>query len=342
METETVIIGAGQAGLSVARYLKDAGRSFVILDMAQEIGSSWADRYDSLVLDSFAQYSHLEGFPFPGDQNRQPTKDEVAKYLKAFAAQHDLHPTFETKATKIQKIGGLFVVATERKIYTAKNVVLATGAFQKPKMPGIAIETTIDTRHLHSKDYKNISLLKPGATLVVGGGNSGAEIAKEVSASGVEVYFSYSGKLKSTPSSPLSQWLAYVLGLAHVSRKSLLGKLIIWYTKGKSVGTDVRALLSNKNILPVGRVLSVAKDGIQTEKGILPEIKNVIWATGYESDFSIVDIEDFDPSAERRGVTNVPGLYLLNIRWQWSKSSSHLAGVSRDAKYITDHIRKQL
>jgi len=331
-ETETVIIGGGQAGLSVGRCLKELGRPFIILEKAESIGSAWKNRYDSLILDSFAKYSQLEDFPFFGDPLRHARKDEVVAYLQSFAKNYDVAPQFSTEVIYVEKNKDIFIVTTNKGKYHSKFVVLATGPFQKPFIPEAAQRVSQNIYQLHSQDYRNPRQLKGGSTLVVGAGNSGTEIVEELLESGREVLFSYKGKLKSVHSSPLSQWLAYRLGLAHVRSGSFLGKLVMWYTKGKPVGVNVQALLKNPKLTSVGEFT-----------GKVPQnVSNIIWATGYESDFSIVSIHGFDPKAQKRGVTNIPGLYLLNIRWQYSKSSSHLAGVSRDAEYIVKCIIEKL
>ncbi len=337
-QIDTIIVGAGQAGLSVARFLKEAGRSFLILDKNSEIGVSWENRYDSLILDSFAKYTNLEGFPFPGDPLHHPLKHEVVDYLKSFAKHFDLHPQFSTEVLKINKEGNEFIVTANKAVYHSKFVVLATGPFEKPFVPESAKNISEDTYQIHAIDYKNPSELKIGTTLVVGGGNSGTEIAEEVAESGRKVLFSYKGDLKSVRSTHLSQWLAYRLGFAHVPKNTLLGKLILWYTRGKAVGVDVKSLLGNPNIKSIGEFLGVENGEMIFSKGKVRKVANIIWATGYKSDFSIVSVPSFDPGLQNRGITNISGLYILNIRWQYSKSSSHLAGISRDAKYIANDI----
>ncbi|OGI60578.1 hypothetical protein A2641_03535 [Candidatus Nomurabacteria bacterium RIFCSPHIGHO2_01_FULL_37_25] len=327
-EMETIIVGGGQAGLSVGRYLKEHNKSFLILEKTNSIGSSWRKRYDSMQLDSFAKYSHLEGFPFQGDLMRHTKKEEVADYLQSFAKHHNIIPQFSTEVYKIEKEKNKFIVYTNKGVYRAKFVVLATGPFQKAYIPKNIENIPQNIYQIHSKDYRNPSQLKEGITLVVGAGNSGAEIVEELIESGRVVLFSYKRKFKSIKSNYFSQWLAYRLGLAHVPKDSLLGRIIIWYTKGKPVGVDVKKLLKNPNLTSAPEF-----------KGEVPKnISNIIWATGYESDFSVISIPDFNPLTQIRGVTNIPNLFILNIRWQYSKSSSHLAGVSRDAKYIAKCI----
>src|SRR3989344_1599563 len=338
LEIETIIVGGGQAGLSVGRYLKEYSRPFVILEKNGGIGQSWESRYDSMVLDSFAKYGRLADFPFPGDQMRQPTKDETAAYLKSFAKHYDIRPQFSTEVLSIEKKENKFVLKTNKGIYQAKFVVLATGVFQKPFLPGLAKNIPAGIFQIHSQNYKNPASLPPGNTLVVGGVNSGAEIAEELAKAGRKVLFSYKGKFGSVTSSHFSQWVAYGLGVAHLPKKSLLGKLAIWYTKSKAVGVDLKEFFRNPNLIPVGECLEVKGQEIICVKQNIKDISVIVWATGYRSDFSIVSIPEFDSKKERRGITNIPGLYILNIRWQYSKSSSHLAGVSRDAKYIVKDI----
>ena len=331
-EVETIIVGGGQVGLSVGRYLKEQGRQFIILEKNESIGLSWKNRYDSMQLDSFAKYSQLEGFPFPGDPMRHAKKDEVVVYLQSFAKNYNINPQFSTEVSSIEKEKDEFIVKTNRGVYRARFIVLATGPFQKAYIPKSAGNISKDIYQIHSNDYKNPAQLKEGPTLVVGAGNSGTEIVEELLESGRVVFFSYKRKLKRIKSNFFSQWLAYRLGLAHVPRGSLLGKIIIWYTKGKPVGVDVNKLLKNPHLT------SVPEFKGEVPKNAKENIRNIIWATGYESDFSIISIPDFNPDSQKRGITNISNLFILNIRWQYSKSSSHLAGVSRDAKYIANYI----
>lgn len=342
MNYNTIIIGGGQAGLSVARYLKEKGIDYIVLDKEKEIGASWKNRYDSLVLDSFAKYSKLENFPFQGNQKRQPTKDEVAEYLKSFAEFYDIKPVFDTEVYSIEKEGDDFIIKTNKDTYKSKSVVITTGPFNTPYIPEYAYFISTEIYQLHAKNYKNSSEIPAGKILVVGGGNSGSEIAKELVENNRDIIFSFKGKLKSIPSSEFSQWIAYRLGIAHIPQKSILGKIVRWYTKGKAVGMDVGMLLKNDRLTCTGEIIDIAPNGdILSTTAKIDKVSNIIWATGYKNDFSIIKIKEFDESLQNRGVSNIPGLYLLNIRWQHSKSSSHLAGISKDAKYIANTIYKR-
>ncbi len=342
MHADTIIIGGGQAGLSTARYFKEMGYSdFIILDQNTRPGDSWRERYDSLELDSYARYSHLENFHFDGPQCTRPNKDDIADYLARFAKHFSIDPVFNTKVVHITKEADIFTITTiDQKTYTANNIVIATGPFHSPHIPFVSKNISDSIHQIHSSEYKNPKQLKPGTVLIIGGGNSGAEFAEEVADSGRQVYFSFRRKLRSVGSTELHQWLAYVIGIAHLPKRSLVGSLALWYTRGKAVGLNLKNILTHPRITPVGEFLEVKDNSIICKQKEIPfaDISTIVWATGFRDDFSLVHIPGFDKDSVTRGVSNIPGLYFLNLRWHHSKSSSHLAGVSRDAKYIAKKI----
>ena len=175
---DTVIIGGGQAGLSVGYHLKKQGRPFVILDANERIGDSWRKRWDSLRLFTPAR---RVGGPGPAPVLSFPTKDEMADYLESYAARFDLPVRTGLKVDRLSRVGDRFVVASGNRRFEAERVVVATGSNQIPKVPPFADELHPSIVQLHSSQYRNPSQLQEGAVLVVGAGNSGAEIAFEVS-----------------------------------------------------------------------------------------------------------------------------------------------------------------
>ena len=179
---ETAIIGGGQAGLATAYYLKERGRPFVILDAGDRIGDAWRASWESLRLFTPARFDSLPGFPFPASSWSFPTKDEMADYLEAYVERFDLPVRTGVKIQRLEKQGGRFVITSSRGRFEAVNVVVATGACQNPKAPGFAGQLRPDITQLHSKDYLSPSQLTAGDVLVVGVGNSGAEISMELSA----------------------------------------------------------------------------------------------------------------------------------------------------------------
>jgi putative flavoprotein involved in K+ transport len=179
--TSTVVIGGGQAGLSVGYHLKQQGVPFVILDASDRVGDAWRNRWDSLRLFTPAWADGLEGMPFPAKWRHTPTKDEMADYLESYAVEFDLPTYLRTRVTRVSREGELFRVDTNNGSTTADNVVVAMASWQVPAVPDYAADVGDEIVALHSADYRNPSQLQPGPVLLVGSGNSGAEIALELS-----------------------------------------------------------------------------------------------------------------------------------------------------------------
>ena len=178
---DTVIIGGGQAGLTAGYYLAKHGRSFVILDANERIGDAWRKRWDSLRLFTPACFSGLPGYPLPAPAWSFPTKDELADYLEAYVARFELPVRTGIAVDGLSKANGRFVVSAGERRFEAANVIVATGAHQIPKVPVFAPELDPRITQLHSRDYRGPSQLQEGDVLLVGAGNSGAEIATELS-----------------------------------------------------------------------------------------------------------------------------------------------------------------
>ncbi len=177
---DTIIIGGGQAGLAAGYHVAKKGRSLLILDANERVGDAWRKRWDSLRLFTPAKYNHLPGLRFPAKPNTFPTKDEMADYLEHYAARFELPVRTGVAITGLTKEDGRFVVTSRGHRFEADNVIVATGAFQIPKCPEFAPDLDPNIVQLHSKQYKSPSQLQEGPVLVVGVGNSGAEIAFEL------------------------------------------------------------------------------------------------------------------------------------------------------------------
>jgi len=178
---ETVIIGGGQAGLSVAYHLARQNRSSVILDANERIGDSWRTRWDSLRVFTPAKYNGLPGMRFPAPSLSFPTKDEVADYMCSYAAKFDLQVRNRVSVEAVTRTARGFAVMSNAGTYEADTVVVATGAHHAPKIPGFASHLDPQITQIHSSAYKNPTQLRQGAVLVVGAGNSGAEISFDLS-----------------------------------------------------------------------------------------------------------------------------------------------------------------
>jgi putative flavoprotein involved in K+ transport len=348
---DTIVIGGGQAGLTAGYHLKRRGLPFVILDMHDRIGDAWRTRWDSLRIFTPASYSGLPGWRFPAPASSFPTKDEMADYLEAYAERFELTVRNGVTVDRLSKTGDRFVVEAGESVYEADHVIVATGAHHTPSVPEFARELDPRILQLHSRDYRSPAQLRDGDVLLVGAGNSGAEIAYELSTS-------------------RHAWLAGPdvgqIPVPHGSRRSRVVFPIVFFmfhhvlTKGNPVGRRVgpkkaadgdqlirrrRRDLEAAGIERVRRVVGV-RDGLPLlEDDRVLEPANVIWCTGFRQDFSWIDLPVFGddglPEHERGVVEAEPGLYFLGLVFQYSISSDVLPNRGRDAGYIAKHLSKR-
>ena len=187
---ETVVIGAGQAGLSVGYHLARRSRSFVILEANARVGDSWRNRWDSLRLFSPARFDGIDGMPFPASPHAFPTKDEMGDYLESYAERFRLPVRTGVRVTSVSRTGKRYLVVANDVRIEADNVVIAMSDYQKPKVPAFAAELDSEIVQMHSSEYRNLRQLRPGGVLIVGAGNSGAEIAIETVRAGHRTFVS--------------------------------------------------------------------------------------------------------------------------------------------------------
>src|SRR5829696_4539301 len=349
---ETVIIGGGQAGLSVGYHLKKQGRPFVILDANERIGDAWRKRWDSLRLFTPARYDGLAGMRFPAPALSFPTKDEMADYLEAYAARFNLPVRTSFKVDKLSRRGDRYVLTSGDRRFEAEHVVVATGANQVPKIPAFADELDSSIAQLHSSQYRHPSQLQDGAVLVVGAGNSGAEIAFEVSRTH-PTYLSGkpSGQLpvRHGPTAarfffPVVRFVGHnVLTLSTPIGRNVQPKLI---SRGAPLIRVKLKDLAAAGVEQVPRTVGIEDGRPALGDGRVLDVSNVIWCTGFRKEFSWIDLpifgEDGRPLHERGVVVGEPGLYFVGLLFQYAVSSDVLPGVGRDAEYIAMHIASRV
>ncbi|WP_042144383.1 NAD(P)/FAD-dependent oxidoreductase [Paucisalibacillus sp. EB02] len=342
----TIVVGAGQAGLSIGYYLKKTGLDYLILDKNQEIGQVWRERYDSLILFTSKQYSSLPGSIVEGDSNSLPTKDEISFYLKRYAETFDLPVRLNTEVYQIHKNGDYFSISTNQREYKAKNVIIATGPFQHPKIPTFAKKLASEVLQLHSSEYKNPTQLVEGNVLVVGGGNSGAQIAAEVSKERT-TYLSTGQSLKFMPlyiGKKSIFWWFDKLGILSASSTSFFGKKI--QKQGDPIfGNELKQAIVEKNVRIVGRSFDARGNTVFFNGQDHLEIQNVIWATGFKPDYHFLSnipevINQNGAPLHKRGITNIEGLFFLGLPWQYRRGSALLQGIGYDANYLVEHLRQ--
>ena len=347
---ETVIIGGGQAGLATGYQLATRRLPFVILDGNDRIGDSWRKRWDSLRLFTPARYDSLPGMSFPGPSHSYPTKDETADYLEAYAANLELPVRTGNRIERLSRDGDRFVVAGDDLRLQADNVVVATGAYHTPRVPDFAPDLDARIVQMHSSQYRNPSQLQAGGVLVVGAGNSGAEIAIDL-ARDRRIWLSGrdTGQEPTSAGSLPDRLLAPVMWFMATrvtSVKTPIGRKVRDHfldpPRGIPLGRVRRKDLSAAGIVRVPRVVKVRDGRPVLEDGRILDVSNVVWCTGFVPDFSWIDLpvlgDNGYPVHERGVVESEPGLYFMGLLFLRSLSSALVGGVGRDAEHVARHI----
>ena len=347
---ETVIIGGGQAGLATAYHLARRERPFVLLEANARVGDSWRTRWSSLRLFTPARYSGLPGWRFPAPGGSYPTKDDVGDYLEAYPRRFDLPVRTGVRVDRLAREGSRYVVTAGSQRFVADQVVVASGAFHQPMIPAFAAELSPRVQQLHSSDYREPGTLPAGGVLVVGAGNSGAEIAYEVSRthptwlSGRDTgqFPVRTGGLWDRLLTPPFWFVATHL----LTRRTPVGRAA--NRQGRSAGDPLERVrstdLAARRVERVPRTAGV-RDGLPVlEDGRIMDVTTVIWCTGFRPDFDWIDIPVFgtdgEPTHERGVVAAVPGLYFVGRFFLYGLTSSLLGGVGRDAEYVAQHIAR--
>jgi putative flavoprotein involved in K+ transport len=340
---ETVVIGAGQAGLAIGHYLAQQGRPFVILEASNAVGSAWRGRWDSLTLFTPRRYSGLPGLAFPGNPAGYPSRDEVIAYLERYAAAFELPIEFASTVRSLSKRDGRFVVELGDRRIAADQVVVATGPFQQPRTPALAGGIAADVVQLHSADYRRPSDVPAGRVLVVGGGNTGFQIAKEL-ATTHEVHLAIGSRQTPLPQKLLGRdlfWWLTKLGLLKKTADSRFGRRA--RHRDTLIGSRPRQLKRRYGVDLKPRAIGVAGRTVSFADNSELDVDAVIWATGYRSDYSWIDLPVLDGHGRlrhRRGVTEIAGLYFLGLSWQHTRGSALIGWVGEDAAFIAGEIER--
>jgi len=404
---DTVIVGAGQAGLSMSYHLTRQGRDHLVLEQSNALADAWRNhRWDSFTLNTPNWQSRLPGAEHRGeDPDAFKSRDEIVAYLEQYAARFSVPARYGTRVDKIERSslwGSYLVTNYDGTSMVARNVVVATGLYQKPKVPAFSADFPADIRQVHSDAYRSPHELLPGAVLVVGSAQSGAQIAEELYESGRKVYLAV-GRAGRTPRRYRGRdanWWSDKLGIYAQTvdklpspRAKFAGKPHISGTRGghtlnlHQFARDGVILLGHLQGVQNGKIALapdlhenlanadqheteftravdefVAKTGMDIPHETLPSLRdgfdaellseldlkaagitNVIWATSYAFDFSLVKLPILDGDGypiTKRGVTRYPGLFFVGLPWLHNAKSGLLYGVGEDAAYIARIIAK--
>lgn len=340
---DTIIIGAGQAGLATGYHLQQAGLRFLILEAGQEPAGSWPHYFDSVALNSAARYSALPGLPFPGDPDRYPVRDEVAAYLRQYAAHFKLPIVTKARVSTVERIGRLFrVITTGQGCYLARTVVAATGFFGRPHMPDLPGQTGYQGRLLHAANYRNPEPFRGQRVIVVGGGNGAVQIALEL-AQVAQVSLASRGPIRYLPQRLLNRDIHFWLRLLGLDNKQWLGNrsMLVYdpghYRAAIAAGRPDRQPLFER----------FTEDGVIWGDSRSEPVDAVIFATGYRPYLpylaGVGALDETGQVLHHHGTSaTVPGLYYVGLFRQRSVASTTLRGVGRDAKNIVTHLRRYL
>jgi putative flavoprotein involved in K+ transport len=334
---DVVVIGAGQAGLAIGYFLARQGRRFVILEAADSIAAAWRSRWESLLLFTPRRYDALAGLAFPGDPDGYPTREEVVAYLEQYAAKFELPVEVNSAVRSLTRADGRFVVELDDKRFGADQVVVATGPFQVPAIPAFAGEPAPEVFQTHSTGYLRPGDVPEGTALVVGGGNTGYQIAQELSATH-QVLLAFGSRQTPLPQRLLGRdlfWWLTKTGLIKKTVDTRIGRRL--QHRDTLIGSSPRELRRRYGVELKPRVVGADGRTIRFADGSNCNVDAVIWATGYRPDHSWIDLPLLDSGGRlrhRRGVTDVPGLYFLGLSWQHTRGSALLGWVKDDAEFI--------
>ena len=351
VRVETVVIGAGQAGLATGYHLARRGREFLILDAGRRVGDNWRSHWDSLRLYSPARAAALPGMRFPAPPAAYPTRDQMADFLETYASTFELPVRTGVRVLRVGREDGGYLVATDGPSFRCDNVVVASGTFGRtPYVPDFAGRLDPGILQLHSSAYKNPAQLRPGRVLVVGASHSGGDIAYEAGTAGHPTVLS--GRIHGEVPFDLDRRPAQVAFpvLFFLAKHALTTRTPL----GRKLRPEVRRhggpliRVKRADLVRAGVELAAARtvgahDGRPVlEGGRVVEAANVVWCTGFRQDFSWIDLPVFGDDGwplETRGVVaSSPGLYFVGLAFQYAFASMLVGGAGRDAEYVVRHL----
>jgi putative flavoprotein involved in K+ transport len=338
---DVIVVGGGQAGLGIGYLLAQQGRQIAILEAADTPAAAWRARWDSLRLFTPVRYNSLPGRAFPGDPNTYPGRDDVVAYLTDYARDFELPVELGSRVRAVRQGDSGYLVELDDRTYEADQVVIATGPFQVPRVPEIADRLDRGIVQLHSSEYRAPQDVPGGPVLVVGGGNTGFQIAEELAGSH-EVHLSIGSRQTPLPQRILGRDLFRYLeatGLMSKTVESRIGQRM--QHRETLIGSSPRAARRRHGIHLRGRTVDASGGEVRFNDRSRLSPGAVIWATGFGLDHSFVQVPVFDEGgrlAHQRGVTAAPGLYFLGLPWQYTRGSALLGWVKADAEHIAQRI----
>lgn len=344
-DSDLIVVGGGQAGLAASYWASKAGLRHVVLDASPRTGDTWRNRYDSLRLFTPRSHSQLPGLSLPGDPDGLPTKDEIADYLERYVVEHRL-PVEHARVDSVRRLDGHFAVKTDGRTRRAGAVIVATGPFHEARRPGWAGQVSVPVQR-HSADYRRPSDVPGARVLVVGGGNSGAQIAEELALAGRDVTWSLSTPARFVPQVIMGRnlfWWLDRLGMLEAPGSSVRGRLL--RRRGDPViGTGVGTLVEDGRIRVKPASVAAVPEGVVFADGSSAVVDAVVWSTGFAPSYDFIDVagalDDDGIPRHRSGHSVVdPRLMFLGLGWLTSRGSGLVGGVGADARRLVASLRQ--
>jgi len=347
---DTIIIGAGQAGLTTGYFLQRLGQRFVILDGNTRVGDNWRHQWDTLKLYTAAKYDSLPGLTFPGDPQHFPGKDEVGDYLEAYAASHHLPVRLDTRVDALERSGDGYAIHIGGETLTADNVVVCTGSFGRtPNIPAFADDLDPEIRQLHSSEYRRPSQLADGPALVVGASHSGQDLAYELAlAHDTTLCGRDTGQIPvrlGTRQAKVAFPVIVFMFKHVVTRRTPIGRKEMSEVRnhGGPALRVKRADLLERGVHRTELRLTGTSDGKPVlADGTVLDVANVVWCTGFRQVFDWIKVpvvgDDGWPREYRGVVDEAPGLFFCGLSFQFAMSSMVFPGIARDAEYVARRV----
>jgi putative flavoprotein involved in K+ transport len=338
---DVIVVGGGQAGLAVGYLLAREGRRFTILEAADAPAAAWRTRWDSLKLFTPVRYDSLPGRAFPGDLDAYPGRDDVVAYLTDYAHDFELPVQLNSAVREVRRGERGYVVELDDRCYEADHVVVATGPFQVPRVPAVAERLEPGIVQFHSSAYQTPGDVPPGRVLVVGGGNTGFQIAEELSRTH-EVHLSIGARQTPLPQRIAGRDLFRYLeatGVMGTTASSRIGRRL--QARETLIGSSPRAARRRHGVRLRARTVDVSGPEVTFDDGTRLGASTVVWATGFGLDHSWIHAPVFDAGGRlvhERGATASPGLHFLGLPWQHTRGSALLGWVKHDAEYVARRI----
>jgi putative flavoprotein involved in K+ transport len=338
---EVIVVGGGQAGLAIGYLLAQQGRAFTILEAADTPAAAWRSRWDSLRLFTPVRYNSLPGRAFPGHPDAYPGRDDVVAYLTDYARDFELPVELNCHVRSVRHGDDGYRVAFDGRTCEAEQIVVATGPLQIPRVPPHADRLDSSIVQCHSAEYRTPDAIPDGAVLVVGGGNSGFQIAEELSRTH-EVHLSIGARQIPLPQRILGRDLFRYLETTRLMSKTVESRIGRRMQHRETlIGSSPRKARRRHRITLHGRTVDASGSEVTFDDGASLAARAVIWATGYRPDHSWIELPVFNERrhvVHERGVTAAPGLYFLGLPWQHTRGSGLLGWVKHDAQHLAQHI----